>query len=166
MRKLILALAASLPVLAAPFLAGSGGSLAQDSNVVQSPFRPPVDYAQEPPAPPMPKEVTDDRRRARSYPEQPPVIPHDVTKYQVNLQTNACLTCHSRKYTEQVQAPMVSITHYVTRDGQTLGAVSPRRYFCMQCHVPQTDAKPIVENSFTPFDALVEPSPGGGGGHP
>ena len=35
-----------------------------------------------------------------------------------------------------------------TRDGQELDNISPRRYFCTQCHVAQTDAKPLVENGF------------------
>ncbi|MFC7331583.1 nitrate reductase cytochrome c-type subunit [Rhodocista pekingensis] len=136
----------------------------RDNTVEPTPFRPPVGFTDEVAAPPLAREITDDRRRARNYPEQPPVIPHNIAGYQVNLQHNQCLTCHSRQYTEQVQAPMVSISHYQTRDGQTLGAVAPRRYFCTQCHVPQTDAQPVVENRFRPFDALVEPTPGDGGG--
>ncbi|WP_175463882.1 nitrate reductase cytochrome c-type subunit, partial [Vibrio cholerae] len=32
--------------------------------------------------------------------------------------------------------------------------VSPRRYFCLQCHVPQADAKPLVENDFERVDSL------------
>ncbi|WP_119681435.1 nitrate reductase cytochrome c-type subunit [Indioceanicola profundi] len=157
----ILALLTSGAVMTAAALA-----TAQDSEEIQSPFRPPVNFTDEPKAPPLPKEVTDDRRRTRNYPEQPPVIPHNIVGYQVTRNNNQCLTCHSRQFTEQTQAPMISISHYQTREGQTLGAVAPRRYFCTQCHVPQTDAKPIVENRFKPFDALIEPSPGGGGGHP
>ena len=83
------------------------------------------------------------------------MIPHNVRDYQITLNNNQCLTCHSRRFTEAVQAPMVSITRYVDRDGQTLGAVSPRRYFCMQCHVPQTTAQPIVPHSFKDLDSLV-----------
>jgi cytochrome c-type protein NapB len=33
---------------------------------------------------------------------------------------------------------MVSITHFMDRDGQFLASVSPRRFFCTECHVPQT----------------------------
>ena len=110
----------------------------------------------------VPADVTDDRRVARNYPEQPPVIPHNVRDYQLNLNTNRCLTCHSRQYTEAVQAPMISITHYLDREGQTLGAVSPRRYFCMQCHVPQTAAQPLVPNMFQNIDSMISrPSDGG-----
>ena len=57
---------------------------------------------------------------------------------------------------------MISITHYVDREGQTLGAVAPRRYFCTQCHVPQTVAQPIVPNTFRDMDSLISrPSEGG-----
>ena len=101
------------------------------------------------PAPAMAPEVADDRRRARTFPEQPPVIPHSIRGYQVDLRTNRCLTCHSRQYTEQTQAPMISITHFVDRDGQMLADVAPRRYVCTACHVPQTTAEPVVSNTFT-----------------
>ena len=58
---------------------------------------------------------------------------------------------------------MISLTHYVDRDGQMLGAVSPRRYFCLQCHVPQTQSNPTVPNIFQDIDSLTVTSPGGGG---
>jgi nitrate reductase (cytochrome), electron transfer subunit len=37
-----------------------------------------------------------------------------------------------------------------------LGGLAPRRYACIACHVPQTTARPLVENRFTDLDALVE----------
>jgi cytochrome c-type protein NapB len=152
-------------VAAIPFLVPAMLS-AQDSgrDEIRTPFRPPIAFTDEAATPPIPADVTDDRRVARNYPEQPPVIPHNVRDYQINLNTNRCLTCHSRQYTEAVQAPMISITHYVNRDGQTLGSVSPRRYFCMQCHVPQTVAEPIVENEFEDIDTLITRARQGGRG--
>ena len=45
-------------------------------------------------------------------------------------------------------ATKVSLTHFKDRDGRELSNISPRRYFCTQCHVPQTDAKPLVDNTF------------------
>ncbi|MNF17837.1 Periplasmic nitrate reductase, electron transfer subunit precursor [compost metagenome] len=42
------------------------------------------------------------------------------------------------------------------RDGQALAAVSPRRYFCNQCHVPQADVKPLVGNNFETIDKLLQ----------
>lgn len=115
----------------------------------------PVPYTETVPAPPLAADVTDDLRKTRSYPDQPPVIPHAIRDYQIDLNSNRCLTCHSRQYTEVSQAPMISVTHYMDRDGQTLATVSPRRYFCTQCHVPQTNAKPIVENRFMDIDAIL-----------
>jgi len=106
-------------------------------------------------APPIPKDATDDRRRQRNYPEQPPVIPHQIVGYQLDLRPNKCLTCHAREFTGDSQAPMISVTHFQDRDGQVLGAVSARRYFCLQCHVPQTDVKPRVPNSFRDVDSVI-----------
>ena len=96
-----------------------------------------------------------DRRRKRSYPMQPPTIPHRIDGYQVDLNSNKCLACHSRRRTEESQAPMVSVTHYMDRDGNFLAEVSPRRYFCDACHVVQTEGKPLVENTFQDVDALL-----------
>jgi nitrate reductase (cytochrome), electron transfer subunit len=108
------------------------------------------------PAPPLARDLNLEGRRAvRSYPEQPPVIPHAIQGYQLSLATNRCLTCHRRQYTEASGAPMISVTHYMDRDGQMLADVAPRRYFCTQCHVPQTDAQPLVENTFVDMNDLV-----------
>lgn len=114
------------------------------------------DIAGEKAPPPMARVENRDLKRARSYPEQPPTIPHQIRDYQIDRNVNKCLTCHSRTAVEQSQAPMVSVTHFMDRDGQVRGAVSPRRYFCLQCHVPQTDAKPLVGNTFTDVDAVIQ----------
>jgi len=111
------------------------------------------------PAAPVPKWVTDDVRRMRAYPEQPPVIPHSIEGYQLSVNTNRCLSCHKREFTQSSGAPMISVTHYMTRDGQMLADVSPRRYFCTACHVPQADVRPLVENRFKDMSELgVEPA--------
>lgn len=98
--------------------------------------------------PPLDRPVIDDVRRMRNYPEQPPVIPHSIDGYQLTLGTNRCLACHKREFTEGSGAPMISITHFMDRDGQVLSDVTPRRYFCTACHVQQTDARPLVPNMF------------------
>jgi cytochrome c-type protein NapB len=38
----------------------------------------------------------------------------------------------------------------MNREGKVLAQVSTRRYFCLQCHVAQEAAKPLVGNSFQP----------------
>lgn len=113
----------------------------------------PITEEAEPPR--MPQEENTDIKRARNYPMQPPIIPHKTDGYQVDLNSNKCLTCHSRRRTEESQAPMVSVTHYMDRDGNFLAEVSPRRYFCNQCHVNQTNARPLIENTFRDIDAIL-----------
>jgi nitrate reductase (cytochrome), electron transfer subunit len=96
-----------------------------------------------------------DVREVRNYPEQPPVIPHTIEAYQLDANVNQCLSCHARSRTGESQAPMVSITHFMDRDGQFLASVSPRRYFCVQCHVPQYPVNAPVANRFIDVDTLL-----------
>lgn len=97
-----------------------------------------------------------DKRQPRDYPMQPPTIPHQITNYQVDLKANKCLSCHARTRTGESKAPMVSVTHFMDRDGNFLADVSPRRYFCTQCHVPKIEKKPIVENTFIDMHELIK----------
>ncbi|SFR67424.1 periplasmic nitrate reductase subunit NapB [Marinobacter daqiaonensis] len=107
------------------------------------------------PAPPIAGDPRTVEREVRNYPEQPPVIPHVIRDYQVDRRFNRCLDCHSREDAVEAGAPMVSITHFMDREGQVRAAVTPRRYFCTQCHVPQTDAKPLVESDFWPAEKVI-----------
>ena len=113
----------------------------------------PIDKEMEPPK----MADVDDRdiKRARSYPMQPPTIPHRIRDYRVDINSNKCLSCHSRKQTAASQAPMVSVTHYMDREGNFLADVSPRRYFCEQCHVVQTNAPSLVGSDFKDIDHLL-----------
>lgn len=86
----------------------------------------------------------------RDYTQQPPLVPHSIEGYNVNLKFNKCLTCHSWANYQRARATKISQTHFKDRDGNDLADVSARRYFCTQCHVPQKDAKPLVENTFEP----------------
>lgn len=115
-----------------------------------------ADIATEPDAPRMGVEENKDMKRKRNYPMQPPTIPHKIAGYQIDLNSNKCLSCHSRRRVEESQAPMVSVTHYMDRDGNFLAEVSPRRYFCNQCHVSQVDTRPLVENDFKDIDAILD----------
>jgi nitrate reductase (cytochrome), electron transfer subunit len=155
MRRILLpSLAAMLPCLTAgALLAQQIGGPALDAPRLKGP----EPFTRETPAPPVQRQITDDVRRRRNYPDQPPLIPHAIEGYALDLNANKCLSCHSRRFTEQSQAPMISVTHYQDRDGNFLGGVAPRRYACLGCHVPQTTANPLVENRFTDMDALVQP---------
>ncbi len=84
----------------------------------------------------------------RNYKIQPPIIPHKIDKYRITRKNNGCLKCHSPKTYKKEKAPKVGDSHFLDRDGKRLTKVSSRRYFCNQCHIPQLDAKPLVENQF------------------
>ena len=84
----------------------------------------------------------------RDFVQQPPLVPHTIQGYQITANYNKCMDCHAWQKTKASGATKVSVTHFRTREGQELDNISPRRYFCTQCHVPQTDAKPLVDNTF------------------
>lgn len=90
----------------------------------------------------------------RDYLQQPPLIPHKTEGYIVNVKHNKCLSCHSWANYRKHNATKISQTHFESRDGAVLSNVSARRYFCVQCHVPQADAQPLVENTFQPVDVM------------
>jgi cytochrome c-type protein NapB len=98
--------------------------------------------------------IKDKNPIARNYVHQPPVVPHQTRGYRVDLNSNKCLACHSWKHAAETGATKISLTHFETRDGMTLSDVSPRRYFCLQCHVTQADAAPLVDNTFEPVESL------------
>jgi cytochrome c-type protein NapB len=117
---------------------------------------------QEGAADPMTPEQNTSEREPRNYPEQPPLIPHATEGYEISVRANRCLSCHARTRIRESQAPMVSITHFSDRDGQFLASISPRRYFCTQCHVPQHNVRVPVENGFVDIDTLLtRAAPGG-----
>lgn len=97
----------------------------------------------------------DDDKRPRAYPMQPPTIPHKIDNYQVDLKVNTCLMCHARTRVGDSQAPMISITHFMNREGNFLADVSPTRYFCTQCHVTQVDRKALLKNNFIDMHKII-----------
>lgn len=99
-----------------------------------------------------------DGRPVRNYAMQPPVIPHRIDNYQIDRSANRCMFCHARTRTGASQAPMISVTHFMNRDGNFLAELSPRRYFCLQCHVPQVDNTPLVDNEFIDVETILRRS--------
>lgn len=91
---------------------------------------------------------------ARNYFQQPPLIPHRIREYKITVRNNKCMSCHSWSNYKQARATKVSQTHFEDRDGNAQSTLAARRYFCNQCHVPQVDAKPLVENGFKPVNEL------------
>jgi len=88
------------------------------------------------------------------YVYQPPLIPHRIRGYEISTNANKCLSCHSFKRARDSGATKISVTHYGTREGQVLSDVSPRRYFCLQCHVTQADTALLIENDFKRVNSL------------
>lgn len=98
--------------------------------------------------PTAPHQERDRAPAPRDFVQQPPLIPHTTAGYQVTKNFNKCMDCHGWSRSVTAGAPKVGVTHFRNREGQELDNVSPRRYFCTQCHVAQTDARPLVDNTF------------------
>jgi cytochrome c-type protein NapB len=112
----------------------------------------PID--QEASAPPMKDTQRERAPLERNYVQQPPIIPHSIRGYQVTKNYNKCMDCHSWQAYRTSGATKISLTHFKDRAGTDLSNVSPLRYFCTQCHVPQMEAPPLVENKFSPVEAV------------
>jgi cytochrome c-type protein NapB len=118
-------------------------------------LRGPAPLAQEPAPPPMANQENKDVRRNRAFAMQPPTIPHKIEGYQLDRDANRCVSCHARTRIEESTAIPIPATHYMDRDGTIRGDISPRRYFCTQCHVPQDEVAPPVANTYQDFEALT-----------
>ena len=92
----------------------------------------------------------------RDHVKQPPLIPHKIEGYAINLKYNKCMSCHSWTKYREAGATKVSQSHFENRDNNVMANVAARRYFCTQCHVPQSNAKPLVENTYQPLPAMSE----------
>ena len=104
--------------------------------------------------PQMMKWQNDREPITRDYVQQPPLIPHKTKGYKINIKFNKCLTCHSWANYKDAGATKISQTHFSDRENNVLANIAPRRYFCTQCHVPQVNAKPLVENTFNPLQTV------------
>ncbi|WP_165314067.1 nitrate reductase cytochrome c-type subunit [Vibrio ziniensis] len=100
------------------------------------------------------KKIPREQSLETDYVYQPPLIPHSIRNYEVTKDANKCLSCHSWKNAKDMGATKISVTHFLNREDAVLADVSPRRYFCLQCHVPQADAQPLVENDFKRVESL------------
>jgi nitrate reductase (cytochrome), electron transfer subunit len=153
---------AQKPVILALAIMLAAASTSLLAQTVSSGLRGSTPLNEEGPAAPMTPQRNTAERETRNYPEQPPVIPHSIDGYQIDINGNKCLSCHARARTGESQAPMVSITHFMDRDGQFLASVSPRRFFCTECHVPQHVVTPPVTNDFIDIDAMFSRATPGG----
>jgi cytochrome c-type protein NapB len=90
------------------------------------------------------------QKMARTFSTQPPLIPHAVENFdEITLEENQCMTCHSAATYQKKNAPKIGDSHFVNpATGEKLADGSMARHNCVQCHVPQVDAPPLVENTF------------------
>ncbi|MBI5462912.1 MAG: nitrate reductase cytochrome c-type subunit [Gammaproteobacteria bacterium] len=113
-----------------------------------------VGLEEEVPVPEAKQYAKDGNVLPRDYVQQPPLIPHKVEGYIISKKSNKCLSCHSWANAKESMATKISQTHFEDRDKNVLANVSARRYFCTQCHVPQVNAPPLVDNTFKPVTAI------------
>lgn len=95
---------------------------------------------------------------ARTFKQQPPLISHATANFdEITLEENQCLSCHDLAYHKKKNAPKIGKSHFTDFKGKVQKTVSGSRYVCVQCHVLQTDAPPLVENTFrsVPFKAAT-----------
>lgn len=87
---------------------------------------------------------------ARTFEQQPPVIPHATESFdEITLEENQCLSCHGADQYKKKQAPKIGDSHFRNQQtGELMKQMSSARHNCVQCHVPQVDAPPLVENTF------------------
>ena len=138
MKKVIMAIAIALSMVFSLGTQAADVKALRDS-AVSAPDKAPEVY-----------KVQDGVKLERAYRQQPPLVPHAIDKYEIDLKVNQCLRCHEWPYSDQEKAPKISDLHYIDRNGVRQDTVNGNRYICTQCHVSQVDAKPLVENNFKP----------------
>jgi len=97
----------------------------------------------------------------RAYPGAPPQIPHNIEAFlPVGKARNMCKVCHDKRDTFDAsgkakkikgQPTAIPASHYIDHrlsNGKIGKAVVGARTVCTQCHVPQANVKPLVENTF------------------
>lgn len=114
------------------------------------------------PAPPpqMEKDAPSAKPIKRDFAQQPPLIPHTIDGYGIDKNSNQCLGCHGKSKDLATKATRISPTHFLDTTGKEMATLAPRHYFCTQCHVTQSDAKPLVENTFRPVPSVKLPDRG------
>lgn len=96
----------------------------------------------------------------RSYVGAPPQVPHDISPFiPITAKNNQCVLCHHApermgKGRQPHLPTAMSESHYTSRyepasQGKAGPSVRGANFTCTQCHVPQADAKPLVNNTFT-----------------
>lgn len=93
----------------------------------------------------------------RAYLNAPPQISHDISDHlPITAESNLCFACHNQpqlwgKKLNKGDATPIPPSHYTdlrNAPGKVTDQLTGARYNCNQCHVPQLNATPLVENTF------------------
>jgi nitrate reductase (cytochrome), electron transfer subunit len=87
--------------------------------------------------------------------ETPPVVPHAVGDFlPITTAQNLCVDCHVLAGPKKKGDPTpVPASHFVDQrrsPGTAGGKVAGARWVCISCHLPRTDAPPLVGSTFKP----------------
>ncbi len=91
---------------------------------------------------------------ARPYAGMPPQIPHDIADMlPITREENACLACHdpSNAEREADDGKPIPASHFIdfrNAPGKKGTHLAGARFNCTACHVPVTNARPLVGNRF------------------
>ena len=88
----------------------------------------------------------------RSFPEQPPIVPHGIVEFlPITIGDNQCMDCHEVEEKEAGEPTPVPESHYVdyrNAPGATGDELAGARYICTSCHVSPGGNAPLVENTY------------------
>lgn len=89
----------------------------------------------------------------RAYDGAPPLVPHSLDgMLPITATDNFCLLCHATGSTDPEDPPQAPSSHFMDlRAAPTVvrEEVAGARWNCTACHVVQSDAPVLVENSFS-----------------
>jgi cytochrome c-type protein NapB len=136
-----LALTFAMLILQAPASAGNVVSLRGDNGIPANISAPRLFKTEEP-----------EKLFPRAHEGVPPLIPHKVdyneNKDKITIKKNGCLDCHDKSVSDKPKSPKANKGHYTGPNGVIGDEIYKSRYYCAQCHVPQLQTKPLVENTF------------------
>ena len=105
----------------------------------------------------------------RAFENAPPMIPHMTEGFfPITRTNNICLTCHMPDKSEAVGSVAIPVSHFTdyrpavvqkgekyhvdAKEGEVvakkLNKLSPARFNCSQCHVPQANVTIDIKNTF------------------
>lgn len=98
----------------------------------------------------------DSKNLPRAFLGAPPQIPHEIdSSLPLVPDSNMCLDCHDQPeqkgQPEEGEPTPIPASHYtdLRRDpDKVMRELIGARFICTQCHVPQANVKPLVENTF------------------